>query len=461
MANTAPTPPHSPQAEIALIGGVLQDNQAYERVADTVRAEDFWDAQHRLLWTGISHLLDREQPVDVVTLAEHLEQAGTLAEAGGLPYLGAVVRAAGAASNVRAYAQAIRDLATKRALIAAGAAQIDAAHNPEGREAADLLREAQERLAELAERGVLGSGWVTAKQATHRAIERLEELFAAGGGMVGVSTGWADLDRVTRGLEPGSLVIIAARPSMGKTTAAVQIAQHVAANAPFPAAIFSLEMSADALAMRLLSSLGRIDHDRLRSAKLDDDELHRLTPASTKLAALNLHIDDQAGLSVHDIMVRAKRLHRQHGGLSLVCIEYLGLIAMHGRVESQNLGIAKITAALKGLAKTLKVPVVLLSQLNRDLEKRPNKRPIMSDLRDSGSIEQDADLIICLYRDEVYNENSRDKGVAELIITKQRNGPTGTVRLAWQGQYCRFDNLAPDWERPEPSAHYNHNNYEY
>jgi replicative DNA helicase len=413
------------------------------------------------MWTGISHLLDREQPVDVVTLAEHLEKAGTLTDAGGLPYVGSVVRSAGAASNVRAYAQSVRDLATKRALISAGVAQIDAVHNPDGREASDLLSEAQVRLAELAERGVLGSGWVTAKQATHRAIVRLEELFASGGGMVGVSTGWADLDRMTRGLEVGSLVIVAARPSMGKTTAAVQLAQHVATTAPYPAAIFSLEMGADALAMRMLSSLGRIDHDRLRSAKLDEDELHRLTPASATLANLNLHIDDQAGLTIQDITARAKRLYRQQGGLSLVVIDYLGLIAMQGKVENQNLGIGKITAALKGLAKTLKVPVVLLSQLNRDLEKRPNKRPIMSDLRDSGSIEQDADLIVFIYRDEVYNENSRDQGMAELIIAKQRNGPIGTVRLAWLGKYCRFDNLAPEWERPAESMPRHNQNYEY
>ena len=457
MADTAP---HSPQAEIALIGGVLLDNRAFERVADTVRTEDFWSCEHRTIWDSLCALLTAERPVDLVTLAEHLEATGQLADAGGLAYLGAIATATGTAANVRAYAQTLRDLALKRALIAAGAAQIDAVQHPDGRDGAELLREAQDRLAELAERGVLGAGWLPARAAGHRALERLEELFNRGGGMVGVSTGWKDLDRLTRGLEPGALIIVAARPAMGKTTAALQIAQHVAATASHPAAFFSLEMSADALALRLLAALGRIDHDHLRAATLEEEELHRLTPASTRLADLNLHIDDQAGLTVNDIIVRAKRLHRQHGGLSLIGIDYLGLIAMSGRVESQNLGIAKITAALKGLAKTLKVPVLLLSQLNRELEKRTNKRPIMSDLRDSGSIEQDADLIICLYRDEVYHENSRDQGIAELIITKQRNGPTGTVRLAWQGQYCRFDNLAPDWERPDPSPR-PHPSYEY
>ena len=454
-------PPHSLSAEQALIGAILRDPLAYERVGDKVIAADFYASGHRLHWQAITDMMDANQSCDIVTLAEKLARDGLLADAGGLDYLRVLAQASNTSANIAAYADLVRDMSIMRAMLSAAGEQVAAVYQPAGRKASDLLSEAQARLAELAERGVLGSGWVTAKQATHRAIVRLEELFASGGGMVGCSTGWADLDRMTRGLEAGSLVIVAARPSMGKTTAAVQLAQHVATTAPYPVAIFSLEMSADALAMRMLSSLQRIDHDRLRSAKLDDDELHRLTPASATLANLNLHIDDQAGLTIQDITARAKRLHRQHGGLSLVVIDYLGLIAMQGKVENQNLGIGKITAALKGLAKTLKVPVVLLSQLNRDLEKRPNKRPIMSDLRDSGSIEQDADLIVFIYRDEVYNENSRDQGIAELIIAKQRNGPIGTVRLAWLGKYCRFDNLAAEWERPaEPVSRHNQN-YEY
>jgi replicative DNA helicase len=456
-----PIPPHSAASEQALIGAALVDSQVYERVADLVRAEDFYQASHRVLWSTMTAMAESDQALDIFTVAERLDRDGHLEDAGGLAYLGTLARGSVSSANSRAYAGHIREAAIKRALIAAGSEQIDAAHNPEGREAKDLLAEAQERLAQLAERGMLGNGWTTSQQATHRAIERIERLYNAGGGMVGVSTGWADLDAMTRGLEPGSLVIIAARPSMGKTTAAVQIAQHIATSHDKPAALFSLEMSAESLALRLLSASGRIDHDHLRSAQLEEDELQRLTPASTKTAELNLHIDDQAGLSVADLIVRAKRLHRQHGGLSVIAIDYLGLLAVPAKIETHALAIGRITAALKGLAKALHVPVVLLSQLNRDVEKRPNKRPIMSDLRDSGSIEQDADLILFLYRDEVYHPESKDKGVAEIIIGKQRNGPTGTVKLAWQGKYCRFDNLAPEWEQAMASTSKTARSYEY
>ena len=456
-----PIPPHSSASEQALIGSALTDPQVYERVADLVRAEDFYQANHRVIWATLATMAEGNHPLDIFTVAERLERDGNLEEAGGLAYLGTLARGSVTSANSRAYAGHVREAATKRALIAAGSEQIDAAYNPEGREARELLAEAQDRLAQLAERGVLGNGWVSSQDATIRAIERIERLFAAGGGMVGVSTGWVDLDAMTRGLEPGSLVIIAARPSMGKTTAAVQIAQHIASNHDKPAALFSLEMSAEALALRMLSASGRIDHDHLRSAQLEEDELQRLTPASTKTGSLNLHIDDQSGLSVSDLIVRAKRLHRQHGGLSVIAIDYLGLLAVPSKVETHALAIGRITAALKGLAKSLHVPVILLSQLNRDVEKRPNKRPIMSDLRDSGSIEQDADLILFLYRDEVYHEDSKDKGVAEIIVGKQRNGPTGTVRLAWQGKYCRFDNLAPEWEREMVSPSKPARSYEY
>lgn len=454
--------PNSLQAEQALIAGVLADNGAYERVADVVDTPDFYAKSHQAIWQAIRDLLDIEHPADLVTVAERLENTGKLVDVGGLPYLGNVAHASGTTANVRHYAQAVRELSLVRSLIAAGAEQIDAAHNPEGRGASVLLEEAQARLATLAERGVLGSGWQTAKEVTKRAIERIDALWNHGGGMIGVSTGFRDLDVKTKGLEPGALIIVAARPSMGKTTVACQIAGSVASQAEKPVALYSLEMSADSLGLRYLSSFGRIDHDRLRSALLEDDEFQRMGPAASRLEKLNLHIDDQAGLSVQDIVVRAKRLHRQHGGLSLIVIDYLGLIAMHGKVESQNLGIGKITATLKGLAKSLKVPVVLLSQLNRDLEKRPNRRPIMADLRDSGSIEQDADLILFVYRDEVYHEDSKDKGVAEIIIGKQRNGPTGTVRLAFQGKFCRFDDLAPDWQPdPAPTSSRRRVDYEY
>lgn len=449
MSEPLHLPPHNTAAEQALIGGVLLDNAAWERVADIVVAADFYQHAHRLLWLAITTLLEADKPADVVTVAEEIERHGRQEDIGGITYLHQIFRGAFSSENVQSYARAVRETSLLRALIAAGAAQIDAVHNPDGRTGKDLLEAAQADLAALAERGALGSGWITAKEATGQAVERIERLWQQGGGMVGVSTGWADLDAKTRGLEPGTLTILAARPSMGKTTAAVQISQAVAEKGEKPVALFSLEMSAESLALRLLSAIGRVDHDKLRSATLEDanGDWQRIGPAAERLAAMNLHIDDQPGLTVGEIVVRAKRLHRQHGGLGLIAIDYLGLIALTGKVENQNLGIGKVTAALKGLAKTLKVPVVLLSQLNREVEKRPNKRPIMADLRDSGSIEQDADLIVFIYRDEVYHPDSKEKGVAEFIIAKQRNGPTGTIKLAFQGKFCRFDPLAPEWER--------------
>lgn len=448
MSDPLHLPPHNLPAEQALIGGVILDNAAWERVAEIVTAADFYTLAHRRLWAAITTLVEADKPADIVTVAEQVERAGSLEDIGGITYLQQLFCGAFSAANVVAYAEAVRETSLLRALIAAGAAQIDAVHNPDGRSGKDLLEAAQADLASLAERGLLGSGWITAKTAAGQAVERIDSLWKSGGGMVGVSTGWADLDAKTRGLEPGTLTILAARPSMGKTTAAVQMATAVAEAGDKPVAVFSLEMSAESLAMRLLSAFGRMDHDLLRSARLSEanGDWQRLGPAAQRVADMNLHIDDQSGLSVADIAVRAKRLHRQHGGLGLIVIDYLGLIAMPGRVENQNLGIGKITAALKGLAKTLRTPVLLLSQLNREVEKRPNKRPIMADLRDSGSIEQDADLIVFIYRDEVYNEHSKDKGTAEFIVAKHRNGQTGTVRLAFQGRYCRFDPLAPEWE---------------
>jgi replicative DNA helicase len=463
VSESSNQPPHNLAAEQALIGGIMLNNAAWERVADIVTEADFYCAAHRPLWAAISNLLEADKPADVVTVAEEIERKCLLEAIGGIAYLRQVFNGAFSAANVVSYALAVREASLLRSLITAGLAQIEAAHNPDGRTGKDLLASAQEQLATLAERGTLGAGWITAKQAAGQAIERLERMFHQGGGMVGVSTGWKDLDDKTRGLEPGTLTILAARPSMGKTTAAVQMAQHVAEASDKPVALFSLEMSAESLAMRLLSSLGRVDHDKLRSATLDEDngDWQRITPAAKRMSVINLHIDDQSGLSVTEIMARAKRLHRQHGGLSLIAIDYLGLIALPGKVENQNLGISKITVALKGLAKSLKVPVVLLSQLNREVEKRPNKRPMMSDLRDSGSIEQDADLIVFIYRDEVYKPDSKDKGVAEFIIAKHRNGPTGTVRLAFDGKHCRFDPLAYGWERDIPEASRDLHRYDY
>ena len=460
-------PPHSLPAEQALIGAVLRDRGAYELICDQVTPQDFYLASHRRFWQAITDLMDTAQTCDIVTVAEKLHRDGRLDDVGGMSYLREMMAASTTTANVMAYAKLVGNMAIMRGLLLAAGEQVAEVHHPDGRDAQALMGPlhevlADERLATLAERGTLEHVAVTAKEAAARAIDHIERMHVAGDGMEGVSTGWPSLDKLTRGLEASSLIILAARPSMGKTTFGVQLAQQVAAKADKPVLIFSLEMSVDALGLRMISSLGRLDHDKVRSGKLEgDEEWSNLTLSVNKMAALKLHIDDQAGLTVQDIIVRAKRFHREQGGLSLIVIDYLGMIALSGKVENQNIGIGKITAALKGLAKSLKVPVVLLSQLNRNLEQRPNKRPIMADLRDSGSIEQDADLIAFIYRDEVYYPDSQDQGTAELIVAKHRNGECGTLRFTFLGKYCRFDELAYDWQPPPQSSQPRRRSQEY
>lgn len=444
-------PPHSLPAEQALIGAVLRDPRAYERVGDKVMAADFYALGHRLHWQAIADMLDASQPCDIVTLAEKLARDGHLADAGGMEYLGVIAQATNTTANIAAYADLVRDMAIMRAMLSAAGEQVADVYKPEGRKAGELLAIAQTRLAELAERGQPTQGAMSAKQAAGQAVAHLERMNARTDGMEGVSTGWPSLDKLTRGLEPSSLIILAARPSMGKTTFGVQLAQQVAKVADKPVLVFSLEMSVESIALRMISSLGRIDHDHVRSSQMDEDEWHRMNLATRKMTGLKLFFDDQSGLTVRDITVRSQRLAREHDGLSLIVIDYLGLIAFAGKVENQNLGISQITAALKGLAKSLKVPVVLLSQLNRNLEQRPEKRPIMADLRDSGSIEQDADLIAFIYRDEVYHPNTSESGIAELIVAKHRNGTTKTLKFAFIGKHCRFDELAYDYQPPPPT----------
>jgi replicative DNA helicase len=439
-------------AEQALLTGLIRDPDAYERIADAVTDEDFFCREHRLAFAAMTTAFEAGQRWDIVTLAEDLERRGQLADAGGMTYLGKLAHGSAAAINLRHYASIVREQANLRTLIRLGGEQIDAVYQPEGRDAKSILETSLERLNELAERGHAGNGFVSLKEAAGNAIIRIDQIYQSKDGMVGLPTGWTDLDRMTRGLEAGSLVIVAARPSMGKTALATQLAWQVAQQGR-PVAFFSLEMSAGSLATRIISSTGRMDHDLLRSAKLDDEHWPLITMAVNRMTTAPLHIDDQSGLSLVDIVTRARRLHRESGGLALIVVDYLGLVATPSHAERHDLAIGRITAGLKGLAKSLGVPVVLLSQLNRDLEKRPNKRPVMADLRDSGSIEQDADLILFIYRDEVYNENSRDKGVAEIIIAKHRNGPTGEVRMAFHGKYTRFDDLAPDWQADAGPSH--------
>lgn len=453
------TLPRNLDAEQALLTGLLRDPDAFEWIAAAVTADDFFLSANRLVFSAMTTAYEAGHKWDVVTVAEDLERRGLLNDVG-MGYMGTLAHGSAAAANLRHYASIIREQANLRSLIRLGGEQIDAVYHQEGRNSKAILETSLERLNQLAERGHEGNGFTSLKEAAGAAITRIERLYQSQDGMVGLPTGWKDLDRITRGLEAGSLVIIAARPSMGKTALATQLAWQVAQQDK-PVAFFSLEMSADSLATRIISCAGRLDHDLLRSAKLEDEHWPLMTLAVNQMASASLLIDDQSGLSLVDLMTRSRRLHRETRGLALIVVDYLGLVATPANAERHDLAIGRITAGLKGLAKSLGVPVVLLSQLNRDLEKRPNKRPTMADLRDSGSIEQDADLILFIYRDEVYYPESKDKGTAEIIIAKHRNGPTGDIRLAFHGKYTRFDDLAPDWQAAESPYRGNERAYDY
>jgi len=593
-------PPHSIQAEQSLIGGLMLDNQTWDSVADKVKEGDFYRREHRLIFGAIRDLAARDQPFDVVTLAEWLERTGQLEDAGGLPYLGVIATGTPSAANVKAYAKIVRERSVLRQLITVGTGISDIAFNTEGREVADLLDEAERRVFEIAEqeqRG--GGGFQPLRSLLGKAVERIETLFERNEPITGLPTGFADFDEMTSGLQPADLIIVAGRPSMGKTSFALNLAENAALAVKRPVAIFSMEMPGDALAMRMMSSLGRIDQHRVRTGKLEEDEWPRLTSAVNMLAGAPMFIDDTPALSPTEVRARARRLKREHGDLALIVLDYLQLMQVPGNIENRATEISAISRALKALAKELNVPVVALSQLNRSLEQRPNKRPVMSDLREcvtgdtlvmladgsrtpirdlvdqtpevlsinaqgrlitaqsdkvwqvgnrpvfqvhlasgrrirctaqhrlfgaegwrrvaelqpgdrlassnplpspqiahdypeheslpglsnndlfwdrivaieeageeevydlsvpgpeswladgilshnSGAIEQDADLIVFIYRDEVYHEDSKDKGVAEIIIGKQRNGPIGTTRLTFLGKYTKFENYIAD-----------------
>lgn len=434
-------PPHNIHAEQSLLGGLMLDNSAWDRIADMVIEGDLYRREHRLIFRAIAKLADEDQPFDVVTLAETLERSEQLADAGGLPYLGTLANETPTAANIKAYARIVRQGSVLRQMIAAGTAIADSAYNPQGRDAAELLDEAEQRvfaIAEQASRG--GGGFQPIKVLLSRAVERIDALYQRDEPITGLATGFTDVDQMTSGLQPADLIIVAGRPSMGKTSFAMNIAENVAIQSKRPVAVFSMEMPGDSLAMRMMSSLGRIDQHRVRTGKLEDDEWPRLTSAVNILAGASLFIDDTPALSPTEVRARARRLKRDQGDLGLIVLDYLQLMQATGVTENRATEISAISRALKALAKELEVPVVALSQLNRSLEQRPNKRPVMSDLRESGAIEQDADLIVFIYRDEVYHEDSNDKGMAEIIIAKQRNGPIGTTRLTFLGKYTKFEN---------------------
>jgi replicative DNA helicase len=442
-------PPHSIEAEQSVLGGLLLDNQAWDQIADVLRPEDFYRQDHRLLFHSIGGLIERSQPCDVITLSEWLKNKELLEEAGGLAYITGLARNTPTAANIKAYADVVRERSVLRQLIRVGTDIASSAYQPEGRSSGELLDEAEKRVFEIAEQGARGQrSFVDMKNLLGRVVDRIDHLFEQDSPITGLPSGFVDFDGLTSGLQPADLVIAAGRPSMGKTTFAMNIAEHVAIKRRVPVAVFSMEMPGEQLAMRMMSSLGHIDQHRVRTGRLEDDDWPRLTSAVSLLTEAPLFIDDTPALSPTELRARARRLMQEQGGLGLILIDYLQLMQVPGHRENRATEISEISRNLKAVAKELNVPVLALSQLNRSLEQRPNKRPVMSDLRESGAIEQDADVIVFIYRDEVYNEDSPDKGTAEIIIGKQRNGPIGTVRLTFRGQYTRFENYVQDVYEP-------------
>ena len=441
-------PPQSLEAEQAVLGGLLLDNQAWDRISDLISENDFYRADHRLIFEHILLLIDNNKPADVLTVAESIERSAKLEEAGGQAYLGSLSLNTPSAANIRRYAEIVRERAIMRQLATAGAEISDAAYNPSGRDAAQLIDEAESKVFHIAEAGARSKqGFVKIDPLLTETVERIDMLYSRENknDVIGLATGYVDLDRMTSGLQAGELIIIAARPSMGKTALAMNIVEHVALELKKAAAVFSMEMSGSQLALRMIGSVGRVDQHKLRSGTFEETEWPKLVDAVGKLNDSNIHIDDTAGLNAMEVRSRARRLHRQCGGLSLIVVDYLQLMSGNAsrREENRATEVAEISRALKSLAKELKLPVVALSQLNRSVESRQDKRPMMSDLRESGAIEQDADLILFIYRDEVYNPaNEASKGKAEVIIAKQRNGPTGPVTLTFIGRHTRFENYA-------------------
>ena len=406
-------PPHSVEAEQSVLGGLLLDNNAWDKIADLIREADFYRADHRLIYRHISKLIELMRPADVVTVSENLQSSNELAEAGGTEYLNALARNTPSAANIRRYAEIVRDRSVLRNLVEVATDIAESAYSPMGKDAGTLVDEAESKIFAISEAGERGKqGFVAMPPLLTQVVERIDLLYHRDNpsDITGVPTGFSDLDRLTSGLQPGDLVIVAGRPSMGKTAFALNIGEHVALSAGLPVGVFSMEMSGPQLVMRLLGSVGRLDQHRVRTGRLEDDDWRRLTDAVGKLNEAPIHINETAALNALELRARARRLHRQYGRLGLIIVDYLQLMSASSQGENRATEISEISRSLKALAKELQVPVMALSQLNRSLEQRPNKRPVMSDLRESGAIEQDADIIFFIYRDEVYNPDSSDKG---------------------------------------------------
>ena len=438
-------PPHSIEAESSVLGGLLLDNGAWDRVGDLLVDSDFYRHEHRLIYAAIGALINASKPADVITVSEYIQNQGKTAEMGGLGYLNSLAQYVPSASNIRRYAEIVRERSILRKLVSASDEIATNAFNPQGKAIDRILDEAEQKIFNIGEEGSrMKQGFQSMDTLVVELLDRVQEMADNPNDITGVPTGFYDLDRMTSGLQSGDLVVLAARPSMGKTAFAINIAEHVALNEGLPVAVFSMEMGASQLAVRVVGSIGRIDQGRLRTGKLHDDEWPRLTEAIEKLRTVSLHIDETPGLTPSELRANARRLARQCGKLGLIVVDYLQLMSGSSSSGGDNRAteLGEISRGLKMLAKELQCPVIALSQLNRSVEQRTDKRPMMSDLRESGAIEQDADIIMFIYRDDYYNKDSKDPGVAEIIIGKQRNGPTGTVRLTFLKNLTRFESLA-------------------
>ena len=438
-------PPHSIEGESSVLGGLLLDNAAWDRVGDVLMDVDFYRYEHRLIYAAIGALVNAGKPADVITVFEHMQSQGRAEEIGGLAYLNSLAQYVPSASNIRRYAEIVRDRSILRKLVTASDEIATNAFNPKGRPVAEIVDESEQKIFKIGEQGKRNNqGFQAMESLVVKLLDRVQEMADNPNDVTGVRTGFHDLDRQTAGLQAGDLIVLAARPSMGKTALAINIAENVALNEGLPVAVFSMEMGAAQLAVRIVGSIGRIDQGHLRTGKLTDDEWPRLSEAIEKLRTISLHIDESPGLTSSEVRANARRLARQYGQLGLIVVDYLQLMSgSGGDGENRATELGEISRGLKMLARELKCPVIALSQLNRSVEQRPDKRPMMSDLRESGAIEQDADIIMFIYRDEYYTKDQcKEPGVAEVIIAKQRNGPTGTVKLAFLRNITKFESLA-------------------
>lgn len=423
----------------------MLDDNAWDNISGSLAAEDFYRSDHRIIYRVMADLVERNNPLDIITISEALEGIGELENVGGLAYISDLASSTPTASNIHAYAQIVRERSTVRSLISVAHEIADSGFNPDGRNSATLIDEAESKVFKISDDRPSNGGPESVRPLLTRAVERIDVLFQTKGALTGISSGFRDIDEMTSGLQPADLIIVAGRPSMGKTAFMMNIAESAVISGESPVLVFSMEMPSDSLVLRMLSSLGRIDQTKIRTGQLGDDDWPRLTSAVTLLNDKPLFIDDTPALSPNEIRSRARRVAREHGKLGVILLDYIQLMQVSGTSENRAGEISEISRSLKSIAKEFDCPVIAGSQLNRSLEQRPDKRPIMSDLRESGAIEQDADVIMAIYRDEVYHDDA-EKGIAEIIILKQRNGPIGRKKLAFVGQYTKFEDLAVGYD---------------